>query len=201
MNRGHMMDDLLEEFIAETRETLEILSGQLVQWEQNPSDNALLDSVFRFVHTVKGSCGFLDLPRLLRLSHASEDILSSARDGAIGASPALVSAVLAVIDRIAALTDALETGRAVYDDDAVLIEAMLAFLPSGGGAATLTTVAEIQETISPDFDQIDVITGNPKSRTVRISLQLLDKLMNGVSDMVLARNEVSRQLRKSGVEA
>jgi two-component system, chemotaxis family, sensor kinase CheA len=196
-----MMDDLLEEFIAETRETLEILSGQLVQWEQNPSDNALLDSVFRFVHTVKGSCGFLDLPRLLRLSHASEDILSSARDGAIGASPALVSAVLAVIDRIAALTDALETGRAVYDDDAVLIEAMLAFLPSGSGAATLTTVAEIQETISPDFDQIDVITGNPKSRTVRISLQLLDKLMNGVSDMVLARNEVSRQLRKSGVEA
>ncbi len=196
-----MMDDLLEEFIAETRETLEILSGQLVQWERSPDDRALLDSVFRFVHTVKGSCGFLDLPRLLRLSHASEDILSSARDGVIGASPGLVSAVLAVIDRIAALTDALETGRAVYDDDAVLIETMLAFLPSHGASTAQATVAEIQETIDPDFDQIDVITGKAKSRTVRIPLQLLDKLMNGVSDMVLARNEVSRQLRKSGVEA
>ena len=52
------MDDLLEEFIAETRETLEILSGQLVQWEKDPDDRALVDSVFRFVHTVKGSCGF-----------------------------------------------------------------------------------------------------------------------------------------------
>ena len=83
------MDDLLEEFIAETRETLEILSGQLVQWEKAPDDRALVDSVFRFVHTVKGSCGFLDLPRLLRLSHAAEDLLSSARDGDVSASERL----------------------------------------------------------------------------------------------------------------
>ena len=52
------MDDLREEFIAETRETLEILAGQLVQWEKDPSDKSLIDSAFRFVHTVKGSCGF-----------------------------------------------------------------------------------------------------------------------------------------------
>ena len=123
------MDDLLEDFIAETRETLETLTSQLVEWEQNPQDRALLDSVFRFVHTVKGSCGFLELPRLLRLSHAAEDVLSSARDGALTASTGLVSAALAVIDRIAVLTDALETGGAVYDDDDDLIDAMLAFVP------------------------------------------------------------------------
>ena len=75
------MDELLDDFIAETRDNLETLAGQLVQWEQTPQDRALLDSVFRFVHTVKGSCGFLDLPRLMRLSHAAEDILSGARDG------------------------------------------------------------------------------------------------------------------------
>ena len=49
------MDELLDEFIAETRETLEALAGQLVQWEITPQDRALIDSVFRFVHTVKGS--------------------------------------------------------------------------------------------------------------------------------------------------
>ena len=65
------MDELLDDFIAETRETLEALAGQLIQWEKTPQDRALIDSVFRFVHTVKGSCGFLDLPRLLRLSHAA----------------------------------------------------------------------------------------------------------------------------------
>lgn len=194
------MDDLLEEFIAETRETLEALTGQLVEWERDPQDRALLDSAFRFVHTVKGSCGFLDLPRLLRLSHAAEDVLSSARAGSLSASSGLVSAVLAVIDRIAALTDALETGSAVYDDDADLIDEMLAFLPGGRAEAlapdNLRSINEFIEAIEQE-DRI----AKGKARTVRISLALLDKLMSGVSDMVLARNEVSRQLRKAGLNA
>ena len=54
------MDDLLQEFVAETRETLEALSGEIVAWEAAPADRARLDAIFRFVHTVKGSCGFLD---------------------------------------------------------------------------------------------------------------------------------------------
>jgi two-component system, chemotaxis family, sensor kinase CheA len=194
------MDDLLEDFIAETRETMEALTSQLVQWEQTPQDRALLDSVFRFVHTVKGSCGFLDLPRLLRLSHAAEDVLSSARDGALSASTGLVSATLAVIDRIAVLTDALETGQAVYDDDDDLIEAMLAFLPkqSAEGDAAVENSAAISLLEENDGDEHIL---RSKSRTVRVSLALLDKLMSGVSDMVLARNEVSRQLRKSGLNS
>ena len=184
------MDDLLDDFIAETRENLETLAGQLVQWEQTPQDRGLLDSVFRFVHTVKGSCGFLDLPRLMRLSHAAEDILSGAREGQVTASSGLVTSVLAVVDRIAALTDALETGQAVYDDDGELIETMLAFLPK-------ERVAPADEAMTDNLDADgDEVVGRAKARTVRVSLGLLDKLMSGVSDMVLARNEVSRQLRK-----
>ncbi len=188
------MDDLLEDFIAETRDTLETLASQLVQWERTPQDRALLDSVFRFVHTVKGSCGFLDLPRLLRLSHAAEDLLSGAREGHLTASPGLVTAVLAVIDRISALTEALETGHAVYDDDEDLIDAMLVYIPAE------TDIAAFADAHSDDmFDaENDDLGPRAKSRTVRVSLALLDKLMSGVSDMVLARNEVSRQLRKSG---
>jgi two-component system, chemotaxis family, sensor kinase CheA len=180
------MDELLDDFIAETRDNLETLAGQLVQWEQTPQDRTLLDSVFRFVHTVKGSCGFLDLPRLMRLSHAAEDILSAARDGQVSASTDLVTAVLAIVDRIAALTDALETGQAVYDDDGDLIDVMLAYLPK----QKIDTPPA--DAFDPDFDDIG---GRVKARTVRVSLGLLDKLMSGVSDMVLARNEVSRQLR------
>lgn len=182
------MDDLLDDFIAETRENLETLAGQLVQWEQTPQDRALLDSVFRFVHTVKGSCGFIDLPRLMRLSHAAEDILSGAREGQVTASTGLVSAVLAVVDRIAALTDALETGQSVYDDDDELIDTMLAYLPKQ------RIDAPDVEAFDPDIDEAG---GRTKVRTVRVSLGLLDKLMSGVSDMVLARNEVSRQLRNT----
>lgn len=188
------MDDLLEEFIAETRETLEVLASQLVQWERTPQDRALLDSVFRFVHTVKGSCGFLDLPRLLRLSHAAEDVLSSAREENLTASAGLVTAVLAVIDRISALTDALETGQAVYDNDDDLIDTMLAFLPQENAARDGFGISH-EAPLEADFDEN---APRSKNRTVRLSLNLLDKLMSGVSDMVLARNEVSRQLRKSG---
>jgi two-component system, chemotaxis family, sensor kinase CheA len=188
-----MIDDLLEEFIAETRETLEILSGQLVQWERAPEDKGLVDSVFRFVHTVKGSCGFLDLPRLLKLSHAAEDLLSSARDGRILPSPQLVSAVLAVIDKISDITNALETGSAVKDNDEELINAMLAFIPNAGQSIAIPIPA-METEILDSYSE-------PKFRSVRVSLGLLDNLMNGVSDMVLARNEVSRQMRKNGVNS
>ena len=75
------MDDLLQEFIAETRETLEALSGEIVAWEAGPDNRSRLDAIFRFVHTVKGSCGFLDLPRLERLAHAAEDVLAAVRAG------------------------------------------------------------------------------------------------------------------------
>ena len=191
------MDDLLDDFIAETRETLESLTNQLVEWERCPGDRALLDSVFRFVHTVKGSCGFLDLPRLLRLSHAAEDVLSAARVGEVAVSASLVTAVLAVIDRIAELTDALETGVAIYDNDGELIRAVLKHLGQIDNSEETSTVkVAIDEVIGEIHGGEQVSPG--KSRSVRVSLSLLDKLMSGVSDMVLARNEVSRQLRKAG---
>ena len=185
------MDDLIEDFIAETRETLEALTSQLVEWERRPHDRALLDSVFRFVHTVKGSCGFLSLPRLLRLSHAAEDVLSAARDGEVEVSADVVTAVLAVIDRVAILTEALESGASVYDDDDILIGALRQYL---GDKPTDLATGPVDE--SGDALAHEDTISRGKTRTVRVSLSLLDNLMSGVSDMVLARNEVSRQLRK-----
>lgn len=185
------MDDLIEDFIAETRETLEALTSQLVEWERRPHDRALLDSVFRFVHTVKGSCGFLSLPRLLRLSHAAEDVLSAARDGEVEVSADLVTAVLAVIDRVAILTEALESGASVYDDDDVLTGALRQYLGDKPTGLVTDPVGESGDVLAHEDSQL-----RGKTRTVRVSLALLDNLMSGVSDMVLARNEVSRQLRK-----
>src|SRR5918997_1213759 len=107
------MDDLINDFIAESREMLQALSGAIVAWEADPSDRARLDEIFRFVHTVKGNCGFFDLPRLRQLSHAAEDALSDVRAGRRGTDPKLVNAVLAVIDRIGELIQALETGESL----------------------------------------------------------------------------------------
>lgn len=177
------MDDILAEFIAETRETLEALSGELVAWETDPGDRDRLDAIFRFVHTVKGSCGFLNLDRLERLSHAAEDALSQVREGTRAADRGLVSAVLAIVDRIAELAEALDTGEAVHGSDDHLIAAVAA-----DGAA-----------VQPAPD-IQAPAQRGAARSIRISLDLLDRMMAGVSDLVLARNELSRRLQDADTD-
>lgn len=181
------MDDLLAEFLAETRETLDALSGEIIAWEADPSDRGRLDAIFRFVHTVKGSCGFLDLPRFERLSHAAEDVLSELRAGTRSADAQLVSAVLAIIDRIGELTEALESGAELPNsDDSLLIAGLSA-----------------EQTVCPLAPQAAVASSSaPRApaRSIRVPLELLDRIMSGVSDMVLARNELARRLREVGVE-
>ena len=93
------MDDLIADFVAECREMLESLGGEIVAWEANPDDRARLDSIFRFVHTVKGNCGFFDFPRLEALSHAAEDALADCRSGRRVPDGALVGLVLALSRR------------------------------------------------------------------------------------------------------
>ena len=182
------MDDLLAEFLAETRETLDALSGEIIAWEADPSDRGRLDAIFRFVHTVKGSCGFLELPRFEQLSHAAEDALADVRAGARSPDNALVSAVLAIIDRIGELTEALESGAPLPDgDDTLLIAAISAdanVCPVTGGGVVQSGPA----------------AAKAPTRSIRVPLELLDRIMSGVSDMVLARNELSRRLREIGVE-
>ena len=178
------MDDLISDFIAECREMLEALGGEIVAWEAAPEDRARLDSIFRFVHTVKGNCGFFDFPRLEALSHAAEDALADVRAGRRHADGHLVSAVLAIIDRIAEMIAAIDSGEALpAGDDAALIEALKPGA-DGPAAAVATTVAEAQSKAAAP-------------RTIRLSIELLDRLMSGVSDMVLARNELARRLRET----
>ncbi|MFN3475434.1 MAG: chemotaxis protein CheA [Blastomonas sp.] len=182
------MDDLIQEFIAETRETLDALASELVLWEQNPQDSARLDSIFRFVHTVKGSCGFLNLPRFERLSHAAEDVLAQVRDGKREASAPLVDAVLGIIDRIGELIVVMESGEALPDgSDADLIAALDRDPKPAEPAIPVAT--------KPANDTGSAARRQAAIRSIRVPLDLIDHLMNGVSDMVLARNEVARCLR------
>ena len=180
------MDELLQEFIAETQETLEALAGEVVAWEADPGDRDRLDAIFRFFHTVKGSCGFLNLPRFERLSHAAEDVLSDIRAGNRTADPATVSAVLGIMDRIAELAEAVAIGAALPDEnDDYLI-----------GALAEREEGTIVEELAPAIEPIRQNGVQAVPRTIRLPLSLIDQLMNGVSDMVLARNELSRKLRE-----
>jgi two-component system chemotaxis sensor kinase CheA len=188
MQRMGQMDDLLAEFISETQETLEALAGEVVAWEADPTDRDRLDAIFRFFHTVKGSCGFLNLPRFERLSHAAEDVLAELREGKRTADSATVSSVLAVMDRIGELSEAVSSGAALqFEDDELLI----------GALQQMDEAVEEDSAVALDTPASAARRGGGGSmpRTIRLPLSLIDQLMNGVSDMVLARNELSRKLR------
>src|ERR1700753_1757024 len=103
------MDDLLREFLTETAENLANLDVELVQLEQNPNDANLLSSIFRMVHTIKGTCGFLGLPRLEHVAHAAENILGKFRDGELPVTPQAVTLILRSIDAIKSIIGVLET--------------------------------------------------------------------------------------------
>ena len=102
------MDDLLQEFLTETSENISVLDNELVQLEQNPNNPELLGNIFRLVHTIKGTCGFLGLPRLESVAHAGENVLGKIRDGVLEVTPEAISLVLAALDRIKMLLSALE---------------------------------------------------------------------------------------------
>ena len=172
------MDELIGEFVAETRETLGHIGEALVDWESHPNDAARLDQIFRFVHTVKGSCGFLDLPRIGALAHAAESALGEVRDGKRTTDARLIGAMLAIIDRISLLSEALQTMAEVPDvaGDAALI------------AGIDSDVALIAESVAALPKQV---------RNVRVAIDVLETAMTQVSDLVLARNELARQLRET----
>jgi len=109
------MDDLLAEFLTETNESLAELDTALVQLEQNPGDRELLSRIFRVMHTVKGTSGFLGLPRLGTVAHHGEDLLGLFRDGKLQPKPEYITLVLEAIDSIKSLlADIAKTGRSPW---------------------------------------------------------------------------------------
>src|SRR5436190_12860374 len=101
------MDDLLREFLTETNESLDTVDNQLVRFEKDPNNAKILDNIFRLVHTIKGTCGFLGLPRLEGLAHAGETLMGKFRDG-MPVTAEAVTLILSSIDRIKEILAGLE---------------------------------------------------------------------------------------------
>jgi two-component system, chemotaxis family, sensor kinase CheA len=117
------MDELLSEFLTETSESLATLDLELVKLEQDPNAPDLIDNIFRLVHTIKGTCGFLGLPRLEAVAHSGENVLGKVRDGDLMVTTDTVSLILGALDRIKDLLATLEATEAEPEgNDADLIK-------------------------------------------------------------------------------
>jgi two-component system chemotaxis sensor kinase CheA len=247
------MDDLIVEFLTETNESLETVDNELVRLEQNPNDKAVLDNIFRLVHTIKGTCGFLGLPRLESVAHSAENVLGRFRDGQLTVTPALVSIILKALDRIKVILRGLEsTGQEPAGDDSDLItvldaaaagEAIEAEAPTPAPAPEVNPVAETEKLLGRSLKPGEVTleeleaafaaasgpeataatpepvvaaapakaaavateapaasddAGASKAagQSIRVSVDLLEDLMNLVSELVLTRNQLIQLVRR-----
>lgn len=149
------MDDLIGEFITETSESLAVLDSELVKLEQNPNDQAILGNIFRLVHTIKGTCGFLGLPRLESVAHAGENVLGKIRDGEILVTPAAISIVLEALDCIKGLIEYLsENGQEPEGEDDDLKRRLNAFADSNGASEGGAAQAPAAAAPAPKAEEI-----------------------------------------------
>ncbi|MBV8615675.1 MAG: chemotaxis protein CheA [Acetobacteraceae bacterium] len=210
------MDELLTDFLAEANESLAELDTALLRLERTPDDAATLSQIFRSVHTIKGTCGFLGLPRLERLAHAAENVLGRLRDGTLRASPEIVTLVLAALDDVRAILSGLgATGAEPAGDDSALIAALD---KAASGEPPVPAPAEPPAAAAPARDEPPgdppLPTPPPESRqqetdaaagqTIRVAVDVLDNLMTLVSELVLTRNQLlqlARGLQEGGLGA
>ena len=116
------MDDLLRDFLTESGESLTVVDGELVKLEADPNNKDVLQKIFRLVHTIKGTCGFIGLPRLEKVAHASENVLGKFRDGVVQVTPEAVTLILTSLDRIKEILEQIEKTEAEpAGDDSELI--------------------------------------------------------------------------------
>jgi two-component system chemotaxis sensor kinase CheA len=218
------MDDLLREFITETNESLDVVDVELVRFEQDPNNAKILGNIFRLVHTIKGTCGFLNLPRLETLTHAAETLIGNFRDGAPVTSEA-VSLILATIDRIKLLLDELERNQAEQaGDDRDLIEQLERAaaqvsgpVPDAPKAAPVVPppTRAASAAAPPANGEAPPANGSKPApakadaplsdagaeariarKSIRVHVDTLEQLMTMVSELVLTRNQLLEIVRR-----
>jgi two-component system chemotaxis sensor kinase CheA len=220
------MDDILKEFLTEAAEMLSQLDTQLVELERSGENPELVRSIFRIIHTIKGTCGFVGLSRLEKVAHAAENVLGRIRDGELVVSPAAVTAILEAIDRIKMIVAGVEsTGAEPAGDDAPLIEVLTQIAAGESVAAapassppTPTPAVEAEPAPPPAPDakpapaadagrsaaQIEraaTETSSVAAQTIRVNVAVLEHLMTEVSELVLTRNQLLQTLRANGDSA
>ncbi len=229
------MDELLKDFLLESYENLDRLDQDFVALETNPTATDKIGSIFRTIHTIKGTCGCLGLSKLEKLAHVGENLLSRVRDGQLMMDTAITTALLRLADAIREMLAHIEANGVEGDKDYSQIRDELIRLneeparsagleterlsqaaadpgmDATGPAAALTPIdcsqavaTEPAVTAHPTIDarediaSVSTTTPVEKERhgeslagnAIRVDVGLLDKLMNLVGELVLARNQV-----------
>jgi two-component system chemotaxis sensor kinase CheA len=182
------VDELTQEFIAESEEGLERMELCLSELERRPGDCELVSEIFRTVHTIKGTTSFLGFTRLQALAHSGESLLGALRDGRITVCSELITGLLELLDGLRGILRLIETsgteGLRSTDDDRELI-ALLRKLKTERGE---TEAAEPAPQELPELGH--TAAPSTQERTLRIDVEVLNRMMNLVGELVLTRNQI-----------
>ena len=204
------MDDLLSDFLTETHEGLSAVDEALLRLERAPDDAPTLAEVFRQVHTIKGTCGFLGLSRLEKVAHAAETILGLYRDGSLKVTPEGITLIFAAVDAIRKIVVGLEQhGQEPDGDDAPVIAALDAAARGESVALSSAPQAKAEAPVeaapaaAPAPRALEAVTEAVQTesataqQTIRVSVEVLEDLMTLVSELVLTRNQLMQLARVS----
>ena len=208
------MDEVVTEFLVESHENIDALDRALLVLEQNPGDRETLSAIFRSIHTIKGASGFLGFDRLTSLTHVAESLLSGLRDGVLALTPGCTAALFATVDAVRTMLRTIEAQGNDGTEDYGSLVAELSRLqdpePVAAPEATMEPepVAEPEPAAAPESaapksdteaaESVEVPgpasardgVGTASASTIRVGVSLLDKLMNLVGELVLARNQI-----------
>lgn len=191
--------DIIREFLVESHENLSRLDQELVQLEKHPKDAALLASIFRTMHTIKGTCGFLAFPTLEKIAHQAENLLSQLRDGQRELTPRLVSLILETVDAtrkvLACIESSGQEGPYHFED---LTNRLKTFAETKDSPEIEpNTAAEHPENPesaepaeAPRAEEDAAKSSSVADANIRVGVGLLDKLMDLVGELVLTRNQI-----------
>ena len=189
-----VVDDLTKEFIAESQEGLDRMERCLTELEVRPGDGEqLVGEIFRAVHTIKGTTGFLGFDRLEKLAHAGEHLLGSLRDGKLAVTSELISGLLSLLDRLREILMLIEEtggeGTRIGDEDSELIT-VLAALNEDAAPVVSSGAAVSGPRIMPVEASASSMSSAASEKTLRIDVEVLNRMMNLVGELVLTRNQM-----------
>jgi len=222
------MSAIIAEFLAESVENLDSVDQDIVALERDPSNTEVIERVFRTIHTIKGTCGFLAFSKLEAVTHSAESVLALVRDGNLELSPEITTTLLKAIDSVREILAHIEKdeteGDGDYSEIARDLDAIDATAKKGKkkpppqpksraaknveqkpSPAPETSTQGLTEEVTLETAKRDlgaektptageVVGPTVSESSLRVDISVLDRLMNLVGELVLARNQISQNL-------
>jgi len=192
------MKEIISDFLVEADELVGSLDGNLVELESAPGDASLINEIFRAVHTIKGTSSFLGLSQITELTHRAEDVLNRLRKCELPVTPEIMDVLLESVDSLKGLLDDVRCGDGRVHDLSSLLTKLSAAGRPGDGPALTAEINASSPLPEPEkhLERMAGITKSAGQKTIRVSVERLDTLMNMMGELVLGRNSLMQSVNE-----